>query len=154
MSALLCSALTEGLRPPRAALDAGANQQAWISLHENSLSLSVPPIQPPRPRGSTPLTADPTDYNAEAVRSVVQALSMDLKDIVALKTLARLHLTAGLWEAAEEACRIILKRQPDDAEALQLLEEAKVQEARLMENLIDDTTLRYARPPAPVLAAR
>jgi hypothetical protein len=150
---LLCSALTEGLRPARAALDAGANRQAWIALHENSLYNAALPAQPPRhlaPAGPPPETAD---EETEIVRMAVQALSIDLKDVIALKTLARVHLNAGLWEAAEEVCRIILKRRPKDTEALQMMDEARVQEAKLMENIIDSNPSAASAPDQTVTAS-
>lgn len=134
---LLCSVLTDGIRPACAALDAGANRDAWIALHENSLYTAEMASQPPRPSPAPPQPAAESDESIEALRAAVQALSVNLKDVMALKTLARLHLNAGLFEAADECCRVILKRRPDDTEAQQMMEEAMVQEARLMENLLD-----------------
>jgi tetratricopeptide (TPR) repeat protein len=78
-----------------------------------------------------PGSASPT----EAVRIAIQALSIDPTNAVALKALARIYLNAGLHEAAQEACQLILKRKPQDAEALQMSEEAAIQEAKLEENL-------------------
>jgi tetratricopeptide (TPR) repeat protein len=81
------------------------------------------------------------DLSIEAVRTAAQALSIDPTNAVALKTLARIHLNAGLHEAAQEACQLILKRDAQDAEALQMIEEALIQEARLKENLLDASSV-------------
>jgi O-antigen biosynthesis protein len=116
LCAVLCAALTEGLRPARAVIDARANEQAWIALHETSFAQPQPPA-------------------LEAERAAIQALSIDPNDAVALKVLARIHLQAGLHEAAEEACQLILKHDVNDAEALQMIEEARLQETKVAENL-------------------
>jgi cytochrome c-type biogenesis protein CcmH/NrfG len=71
----------------------------------------------------------------EAERAAIQALSIDPANAVALKVLARIHLKAGLHEAAEEACQWILKRDANDAEALEMIEEARLLEARVPGNL-------------------
>jgi hypothetical protein len=131
---VLCTALTEGLRPARALVDARDNEQAWVALHENSFARPSLPIEPrmaaldPEPPSSLP------DLSNEAERAAIHALSIDPTNVVALKVLARIHLRAGLREAAEEACQLILKQDADDAEALQMLEEARVEETTLTEN--------------------
>jgi hypothetical protein len=71
----------------------------------------------------------------EAVRTAIQALSIDPSNAVALKALARIYLNAGLHEPAQEACQLILKRDAKDAEALQMSEEATSQEEKLAKNL-------------------
>ncbi len=74
---------------------------------------------------------------SEVVRIAIQALSIDPSNAVALKALARIHLNAGLHEAAQEACQLILKSDPQDAEALQMSKEAMIQEAKLGDNLLE-----------------
>ena len=106
LRAILCAALNDGLHPARAAVDARANERAWIALYENSLA---------RP------AAPPTDAECTAI----QALSIDPNDAVALKVLARVHLKAGLHEAAHEACQLVLKQNAKDAEALQIIAETE-----------------------------
>jgi glycosyltransferase involved in cell wall biosynthesis len=138
---VLCAALAEGFRPARAVLDARANEQVWLPLRENSLERSASPVQPPLHRASVQLAFSLPDLSLEVVRSAMQALSVNPADIVALKTLARIHLNAGLHEAAQEACQLILKRDAQDAEALQMIEEALIQEARLKENLLDASSV-------------
>jgi hypothetical protein len=118
LCAVLGAALTEGVRPARPGVDARANEQAWIALHENFF------VRP-----------------TEAERAAIQALSIDPTDAVALKVLARLHLKAGLHEAAEEACQLILKHDANDAEALEMMEEARLQEAKLAENLPETNSI-------------
>jgi hypothetical protein len=61
----------------------------------------------------------------ETERTAIQALSIDPSNAVALKVLARIHLNAGLLEAAQEACQLILKDDATDAEALEMMEESK-----------------------------
>jgi len=73
----------------------------------------------------------------EVVRIAIQALSIDPANVVALKVLARIHLNAGLFEAAQEACQLILKSDPQDTEALQMSKEAMILETKLGENLLD-----------------
>ena len=158
---LLCSVLTQGLRPARAALDAGASEQAWVALHENSLARFSPPIQPPRPAGAGSATAaaessHPPEFPSDAVRAAIEALSIDYEDLAALKTLARLLLQARLFEAAAEACQLVLKREPDDAEALELMDQAMSGEAGGIENSIDteivETGARFEPSvPLPIL---
>ena len=80
----------------------------------------------------------------DAAAQAVQALSINPTDIVALKTLARIHLNAGLPEAAQEACELVLKRNARDSEALQMIAEAKVLEAKLAGDTQD--TKNAARP--------
>ena len=135
LCAILCAALTEGIRPARAVVDARASQQAWIALHENSLATPYRPLLPPVQRAAPESRSEFQNLSNEAAQAAIQALSIDLSNPVALKALARIHLNAGLHEAAQEACQLILKRNPKDAEALQMIEEALVQEAKLAENL-------------------
>jgi hypothetical protein len=115
LSGLLSSVLTDGIRAARAGVDARANEQAWIALHENSFGLHK----------TTQPSASEAGLTYEAQRAAIQALSIDPANPVALKVLARLHLNAGLTEAATEACQLALKSNPNDAEALQMIEEAK-----------------------------
>ena len=63
---------------------------------------------------------------------------------MALKAVARIYLNAGLHEAAQEACQLILKSDANDAEALQMSEEATIQEAKLANNLTE--AINIARP--------
>jgi glycosyltransferase involved in cell wall biosynthesis len=146
LCALLCAALTEGLHPARAVVDARANEQAWVALHEDSFARPNPPVQPeppaPGPESGSPLPG----LSDEAERAAIQALSIDPTNAVALKVLARIHLKAGLREAAEEACQLILKHDADDAEALQMIEEARLQEANLAENLTEAGSIAPAPP--------
>lgn len=52
LRAVLCSALNDGIHPPRAAVDARANERAWIALYENSLARpQVAPAMNPTPNG-------------------------------------------------------------------------------------------------------
>jgi hypothetical protein len=67
---------------------------------------------------------------AEAAQAI-QALSIDPTNIVALKALARLHLNAGLPDAAEEACQWILTLDAADAEALEMIAEAHAINAKV-----------------------
>jgi hypothetical protein len=113
LCATLCAVLTEGIQPARAAVDARASEPAPKLLSRNS------PAHSP-------------DLSHEAAQAAVQALSIDPADAIALKVLARIHLNAGLNEAAREACQLILKGNPKDAEALKMMEEAE-----LAENIID-----------------
>jgi cytochrome c-type biogenesis protein CcmH/NrfG len=82
----------------------------------------------------------------EAERAAIQALSIDPTNAVALKVLARIHLKAGLHEAAQEACHLILKHDANDTEALQMMEEARLQEAKLEENLTEANGIAPAPP--------
>ncbi len=144
LGAVLCAALTEGLRPARAVVDVRANEQAWIALHENSFARPNPPVQPqppaPGPESASPLPG----LSNEVERAAIQALSIDPTNAVALKVLARIHLKAGLHEAAQEACQLILKHDANDAEALQMMEEARLQEAKLAENLPEANSIAPA----------
>jgi glycosyltransferase involved in cell wall biosynthesis len=134
LCAALGAALTEGLRPARAVVDARANEQAWIALHENFFARPMPVRSQTAALGPEPPSPLPNLSN-EAERAAIQALSIDPTNAVALKVLARIHLKAGLHEAAQEACHLILKHDANDAEALQMMEEARLQEAKLEENL-------------------
>jgi glycosyltransferase involved in cell wall biosynthesis len=138
LCAVLCAALTEGLRPARPVVNALANEQAWIALHENSFAQPQPPAPGPELASPSP------DLSNEIERTAIQALSIDPTNAVALKVLARIHLKAGLHEAAEEACQLILKHDANDAEALQMIEEARLQEAKLAENLPEANSIAPA----------
>ncbi len=132
---VLCAALTDGIRPARAVIDARANEEAWIALHETSFARRNPPVQPQLPALGPESACPPPDLSTEAERAAIQALSIDPSNAVALKVLARIHLNAGLHEAAQEACQLILKHDATDAEALQMIEEVMLQQAKLEENL-------------------
>jgi glycosyltransferase involved in cell wall biosynthesis len=142
LCAVLGVALTEGVRPARAVVDARANEQAWIALHENSFA------HPPGPELAFPLPI----LSNQAERAAIQALSIDPTNAVALKVLARIHLKAGLHDAALEACQLILKRDANDLEALQMFEEARTQEAKIAENL-PGTPLAFHYPTPSQVAA-
>jgi O-antigen biosynthesis protein len=122
LCAVLCVSVADGMRPARAAVDSSVNEQSWIALHENSFAR-----RNPVPPTSAALAAAATN---EAERTAIQALSIDPRNSVALKVLARIHLNAGLFEAAQEACQLILKRNAKDAEALQMMEEATARAGR------------------------
>jgi tetratricopeptide (TPR) repeat protein len=83
---------------------------------------------------------------SEASRSAVRAISLDPRDAVGLKVLARIHLDAGQPEAARQACRLVLRRDPQDADANQMLEEVFIQEAKLAENILEK---RLTKPLPP-----
>ena len=134
LSACLGAALTGGFRPARAVVDARSNEQAWIALHENRFARPNPPLQPSAAARGANSASAPPGFSNEAERAAIQALSIDPTDAVALKVLARIHLKAGLAEAAEEACQLVLKHRANDAEALQMIQEARLQEAEKMEN--------------------
>lgn len=78
----------------------------------------------------------------EDAAQAIQALSIDPSDAVALKVLARIHLKAGLAEAAEEACHLVLKADADDAEALAIIGEARNQKEPAPENILDSSRLQ------------
>ena len=100
----------------------------WITDH--NWDISGPPNSPGISSGTA---------------QAIQALSVNPTDIVALKTLARVQLNAGLPEAAEEACQFILKRHPGDTEALQMIEEAKALKSRMLGGPADNQIA--AQPP-------
>jgi len=75
--------------------------------------------------------------STEAAQAALRAIALDPTDATALKVLARIHLDAGQHEAAQNACRLILRRDSHDAEARQMMGEALAQEAKLAENLFD-----------------
>ncbi len=74
----------------------------------------------------------------EAGHAALRAIALEPGDATALKILARIHLDAGQHEAAQNACRLILRRNRHDAEARQMMGEAIAQEARLAENIFDN----------------
>jgi hypothetical protein len=113
LCAMLCAALTDGIQPARAAVDARASEPA-----PGVFRLNLPAGLP--------------GFSNETARDAVQALSIDPADTIALKVLARIHLNAGSNESAREACQLILKGDQKDAEALQM-----IREAELAENSID-----------------
>ena len=59
----------------------------------------------------------------EAELAAVRCLSITADDLVALKVLARIRLDESDPKAAQAFCRRILRRNPDDADGLKLLEE-------------------------------
>jgi glycosyltransferase involved in cell wall biosynthesis len=122
---VLCRALKEGLSPARALVDARDNEQAWVSLHESSFARPIPTLDS-QPAATSPELSSPSPaLSNETERTAIQALSIDPSNAVALKVLARIHLNAGLLEAAQEACQLILKDDATDAEALEMMEESK-----------------------------
>ena len=134
LCAALCTTLTEGYRPARALPDSATSAKAWVVLHENSCLTPLlrravlPPI----------FARDPSARNNppnEATQAAIHALSMDPANTVALKALARIYLNARLPETAQEACQLILKRDADDAEALQMIDEAIGLEKGLSEKI-------------------
>jgi tetratricopeptide (TPR) repeat protein len=113
-------------------------------LHENFFARPNPPAQPQTPALGLELASPLPNLSNEAERAAIQALSIDPTNAVALKVLARIHLKAGLHEAAEEACQLILKHDGNDVEALQMIEEARLQEAKLTENLPEANSIARA----------
>jgi len=73
----------------------------------------------------------------EAGHAALRAIVLEPGNATGLKVLARIHLDAGQHEAAQNACRLILRRDRHDAEARQMMGEAIAQEARLAENIFD-----------------
>jgi tetratricopeptide (TPR) repeat protein len=73
----------------------------------------------------------------DAAHAALRAISLDPNDALAWKVLARVHLDAGQHEAAQKACRRVLRRDARDAEAREMMGEAQAQEAKLAENLFD-----------------
>jgi len=136
LCAILCATLTEGIRPARAVVDARANEQASTALRENSPARSNPAPH----RAFSQLASHWPGLSNEAAQAAIQALSIDPTDAIALKVLARIHLNTGLHEAAQESCQLILKDHAEDAEALQMIEEARNEAAKLQENIIDSKT--------------
>jgi hypothetical protein len=53
-------------------------------------------------------------------------LSLDPKDLVALKVLARIHLDCFLMDEAREVCQRILTLNPGDPDAQTMLEQCAV----------------------------
>jgi Flp pilus assembly protein TadD len=92
--------------------------------------------------------------SAEAAQAAIRAVWLDPCDAAGLKVLARIHLNAGQHEAAEQACRRVLRDDAHDAEAGQMVEEAMAQAAKLAENLFDRKSCPAAPPrrtaPGPV----
>jgi hypothetical protein len=146
LCAILCTALNEGLRPARAVVDVRANERAWVALHENSFAGFNAPIQPHSPAHGPESTSPLSGFLNDAERTAIHALSIDPTNAVALKVLARIHLNAGLHEAAEEACQLILKRNAKDEEALQMFEEARVRGTKLAENFPETGGIAPAHP--------
>jgi tetratricopeptide (TPR) repeat protein len=92
--------------------------------------------------------------HAEALRDALRAVSLDPKDIVGLKVLARIHLKAGQHEAALQACKLVLEQDDLDGEARRMLEQATIHEAMLGENLAENAeqearTAKLARRSTP-----
>lgn len=148
LRAVLCAALTEGIQPARAVLDARANEQAWVNLHETSLFRRCPPVLSSVQQAPAPSDWPPSALATDAARAAIEALSIDPTNAIALKTLARIHLNAGLHEAAQEACQVVLEHDATDAEALQLNEEAAILAAKLSENILDIKSIPHPDPVA------
>ena len=123
LGAILCAVLAEGIRPARPAVESEAS-----ALRRNSPVRFEPAAFDLR----ATLDASAPKLSNDAAQAAIQALSIDPTDAIALKLLARLQLNAGWNEAAVEACQLILKNSGEDAEALQMMEEAKK-----AENIID-----------------
>ena len=85
--------------------------------------------------------------STEAAHAALRAIALEPGDAAALKVLARIHLDAGQHEAAQNACRLILRRDRHDAEARQMMGETIVQEVKLAENLFDSKPRLMAPPP-------
>jgi len=88
--------------------------------------------------------------SAEAFESANQALSLDPNDVTALKIIAKNQLNNGQINAAENTCRLILRRNLDDAQALQMLKELsdhKQQRKQSADNLFAPGAARVAPPP-------
>ena len=75
--------------------------------------------------------------SAEAAQAAIRAVWLDPCDAAGLKVLARLHLDAGQHEAAEQACRRVLRGDAQDAEAGRMLEEAMAQRRREHKSKLD-----------------
>lgn len=73
--------------------------------------------------------------STEASRDAIRAISLDPGDAVGLKVLARIHLDAEQPDAARQACQVVLRKDAGDPDAIQMMEEAMVLEAKLAENL-------------------
>ncbi|MGD0812468.1 MAG: glycosyltransferase [Verrucomicrobiota bacterium] len=149
LCAVLCTALTEGLRPARALVDTRDNEQAWIALHENSFAQPNLPVKARTAALDAELPSSLPDLSNEAERAAIHALSIDPTNVVALKVLARIHLRAGLREAAEEACQLVLKQDADDAEALEMFEEARMQETHTAQDPPEANASVPALEPGP-----
>lgn len=89
----------------------------------------LPELDAPAP--TAPSSAAHSNSVIDEAQAAIHALSVDPTNTVALKVLARMHLNAGLAEAAEEVCQLILKSNPQDAEALEMLQEASAWENQL-----------------------
>lgn len=74
---------------------------------------------------SRALTLKLLNRSREARLAAEHALSLDIRDLVALKVLARISLDAGRHDRAREYCRRILNLNPMDAEALRLLDQCR-----------------------------
>jgi tetratricopeptide (TPR) repeat protein len=82
----------------------------------------------------------------EAAQAAIRAVWLDPCDAAGLKVLARIHLDAGQHEAAEQACRRVLRDDAHDPEAGRMMEEAMAQAAKLAENLFDRKPCLAAPP--------
>jgi SAM-dependent methyltransferase len=74
--------------------------------------------------------------SSQATQAAVQALAADPRDRSALKVLARSFLNGGQYQAAEKTCQRILRLDPQDAEAGQMIEET-AEKAKPAKNLSD-----------------
>ena len=90
--------------------------------------------------------------SAEASRDAIRAVALDPGDLVGLKVLARIHLDAEQPEAARQACQLVLRKNAGDADAIQMIEEAMVLEAKLAENLLERQPVS-ADPPSRIVPA-
>jgi hypothetical protein len=107
------------------------------------------------------LTLQSLERWTEALSSVKHALSLDPKNPVALKVLARSQLHNGQLESAEQTCRLIVQHDAGNAEALQMIEEMRNQKEkakRAAEKLFGLGATRVvsvpAIVPAPIFRAR
>jgi tetratricopeptide (TPR) repeat protein len=87
----------------------------------------------------------------EAASAASLALSLDSDQVIALKVLARIHLNDSKPDLAQQCCRRIIGRHPDDNEARQMLEEALIQQTRLPEQPPKKTPAPVSSPSSPNL---
>jgi tetratricopeptide (TPR) repeat protein len=97
---------------------------------------------------SQALTLQLLGRSVEAAQAAWQALSLNPNEVIALKVLARIHLNAAQSGLAQQCCRRIINRHPNDNDARQMLEEALVQQTKLPEK----STKSAPTPSSPVPA--
>lgn len=119
------------------------NYQAALTAFTSAASL-LPKLA--AAHSSRALACQKLGRSAEAAQAAIRAVRLDPCDAASLKVLARIHLDAGQHEAAEQACRRVLRGDPQDTEAGQMMEEAMAQAAKLAENLLDIPACPAAPP--------